>query len=388
MKEVKITPEAEAGGWETERAPDTRGSTAPLPMAIFIAGWASLLIVTAGTALLQVVYATRGQGVSARCLDWGVDPTLNGSSGVCHSLEGFRSSTESMGLVAAAIIGVAAIVVGFGSYRKMPSKRRRDEAIAGAVLGIVAMGFLAILQIFRTGETFIIVNNFLNLDYLKGTFGQFLQGARNTLALAAGGELGGIAIGIALALLAISERRVVRAPARAYINFFRGTPLIWQLSMGYFGVALGLQVQVSVFHVAMAVFALNTGAYAAEVFRAGLQSIERGQIEAARSLGMSYTKAMRYAIVPQAVRRVIPALLNEFVILIKDTALITLLGLLASEREIFSVGRDLYSSTFNATPFVAVAAGYLVVTLPLIGLVNTVERRVRSGLVSVAGAGG
>jgi polar amino acid transport system permease protein len=388
-KGVDITGEAtaKAKDWEPEGPPDTRGRTTPLPLAIHLAGWTSLLIVTAGTALLQVLHASSGQGVSARCVAWGVDPAVRGASGVCHILEAIRSHAESVGLVVAGVVGLAAIAVGFGTYRKMPSKRQRDEAVSGAMLGVLAIPLIAALHVFRTGETFIIANNFLNFDYLKGTFGEFLRGAKNTLTLAVVGELGGIAIGIALALLVISERKVVRAPARGYINFFRGTPLIWQLSAGFFGVVLGLQIQVSVFHVAIAVFALNTGAYAAEVFRAGLQSIERGQIEAARSLGMSYTKAMRYAIVPQAVRRVIPALLNEFVILIKDTSLITILGLLATERDLFSVGRDLYSSTFNATPLVAVAAGYLVVTLPLIGLVNAVERRVRSGLVSVAGAG-
>ena len=123
------------------------------------------------------------------------------------------------------------------------------------------------------------------------------------------------------AVLTLSARRVVRAPARGYINFFRGTPLIWQLVTFYFGVNLGLGLGLSTLQVALIVFALNTGAYAAEVFRAGIQSIERGQIEAARSLGMSYMQAMRYAIVPQAIRRVIPPLMNEFVILIKDTAL-------------------------------------------------------------------
>jgi len=80
-------------------------------------------------------------------------------------------------------------------------------------------------------------------------------------------------------------------------------------------------------------------------------------------------------------------LLNEFVILIKDTSLVTILGLLFTQRDIYSVGRDLYSSSFNATPLLAVAAGYLIITLPLIGLVNAVERRFRSGLVGVAGAG-
>ena len=112
-------------------------------------------------------------------------------------------------------------------------------------------------------------------------------------------------------------------------RFFRGTPLIWQLATGYFLLLFGFGIRISGLVVAIIVFALNTGAYAAEVFRAGIQSIERGQMEAARSLGMSYVQAMRYAIVPQAVRRVIPPLMNEFVILIKDTVLVIVLGLLS-----------------------------------------------------------
>ena len=135
-------------------------------------------------------------------------------------------------------------------------------------------------------------------------------------------------------------------------------------------------------------FSLNTGAYASEVFRAGIQSIERGQMEAARGLGFSYLEAMRFAIVPQAVRRVIPPLLNEFVILIKDTALVVVLGLLASQYELYVTAQNGYSATFNATFFIATAIGYLVITLPLIGAVNAVERRLRSGLVGIAGAGG
>jgi ABC-type amino acid transport system permease subunit len=124
------------------------------------------------------------------------------------------------------------------------------------------------------------------------------------------------------------------------------------------------------------------------VFRAGIQSIERGQIEAARSLGMSYFQAMRYAIVPQAVRRVIPPLMNEFVILIKDTALVIVLGLTASEYDIFTTAREGQSATFNATFFTVAAIAYLIVTLPLIRLVNAAEKRLRSGLVGIAGAGG
>src|SRR5688572_13437132 len=118
---------------------------------------------------------------------------------------------------------------------------------------------------------------------------------------------------------------------------------------------------------------LNAAAYSAEVFRAGIQSIERGQLEAARGLGMSYMQAMRYAILPQAVRRVIPPLMNEFVILIKDTALVIVLGLTSGERELMTYMDFGQANTFNATFFILGAAGYLAITLPLIRVVNLVE---------------
>ncbi len=203
------------------------------------------------------------------------------------------------------------------------------------------------------------------------------------MILALTGEGLGIAIGLALSFLVLSRRAVIRAPARVYINFFRGTPLIWQLSFFFFGMVLGLGLDISPYQAAFLILGLNAGAYTAEIFRAGIQSIERGQMEAARSLGMSYFQAMRYSILPQAIRRVIPPLTNEFVILIKDTALVVVLGLTFSERELLSVGRDAYSETFNATPFLGSAAGYLIVTLPMIAVVNWLERRLRSGLAGV-----
>jgi ABC-type amino acid transport system permease subunit len=168
-----------------------------------------------------------------------------------------------------------------------------------------------------------------------------------------------------------------------YINFFRGTPLIWQLSFIGLAVPLALNYPISAYTAALIAFSLNTGAYSAEVFRAGVHSIERGQMEAARGLGMSYLQAMRHAILPQAVRRVIPPLMNEFVILIKDTSLVIVLGLTESQRDLMSVAKVGFGDTFNATFYVATAIGYLCVSLPLIRLVNVVERRLRSGLVGV-----
>jgi polar amino acid transport system permease protein len=163
----------------------------------------------------------------------------------------------------------------------------------------------------------------------------------------------------------------------------RATPLVWQLIFGYFGIVLGLGIDVGTYTVAILIIGLNAGAYTAEIFRAGIQSIERGQLEAARSLGMSYFQAMRYAVVPQAVRRVIPPLMNEFVILIKDTSLVLVLGLALDERELMTVGKDAYAETYNATPYLATAAGYLIVTLPLMRFVTWLEKKLRSGLVGV-----
>jgi His/Glu/Gln/Arg/opine family amino acid ABC transporter permease subunit len=309
-------------------------------------------------------------------------------------VEAFLSSPTLFLVWSGVILGGVAIVWGFASYRRMPTKPSREQAIAGAVLGIQAAVVGLFLLAFRTfGDPDRFVFHFFNLGFLEGALPVFVRGAANTLMLALVGELGGIVLGLLLAILTLSNRAVVRAPARVYINFFRGTPLIWQLSVFYFGfsIGLGIRLELSVgpidlsaaFGTAMLVFILNTAAYAAEVFRAGIQSIERGQLEAARSLGMSYPQAMRYAIVPQAVRRVIPPLMNEFVILIKDTSLVVVLGLTAANYELFTTARDGYAETFNATFFTAAAAGYLVVTLPLIRAVNAVEKRLRSGLVTV-----
>jgi His/Glu/Gln/Arg/opine family amino acid ABC transporter permease subunit len=240
--------------------------------------------------------------------------------------------------------------------------------------------------LFIQGDVQVFVQNLLNFNAIKSEIDDYIfVGAKNTLILAAAGELFGIILGLILATFAISKRAVVRAPARTYINLFRGTPLLWQLMVIYFGFSLGLRLNFPTYATAILAFTLNTGAYSAEVFRAGIQSIERGQMEAARGLGMSYLQAMRYAVVPQAVRRVIPPLMNEFVILIKDTSLVIFLGLSASQRELLSVGQQGYSNTFNGTFFIAAGIGYLIITLPLIRIVNWVESRLRSGLVGVSG---
>ena len=387
---------AEPSGEITE-APDTSGEASFFSNAVLAIGFLAMGGLTIGVVAIQIGFALGPRAVTQRCIARGILPyhaaippalpTGNqGSPGTCHILEGLLSPAQTAVAAGAIVLGAVAVIVGLATYRRMESRRRRNRMVVGSVFGIQAVlfGGLILWAAHSSPEKFI--TQFLNVNVLKQDRSYLFRGIVITLFMALGSELLGIVLGLFLSLLTISKRTAVRAPARIYINVFRGTPLLVQLSVGQYGVNNGLQLHQSIFVVAIAVFGLNAGAYTAEVFRAGIQSIERGQMEAARSLGFSYLQAMRYSIVPQAIRRVIPPLLNEFVILIKDTSLVIILGLPLTQLDLFGGGQQGFSDTFNATYFIAIAIGYLIITLPMIGIVNVVERHLRSGLVSVTGA--
>ena len=340
-----------------------RNESAPVSLAAAGLGALSLVVLFLGTV---VVLTARGFTPSDSLV------------------RGLKSHELDAVLIVAMTLGVAAVAVGLVRLRAMATKVSREECIAAAVLGGQALLFGAAAFWFVNGDRVeLFTTSYLDFERLGPMMGDFLNGAKNTLILAFSAEFFGIIFGLVLAIFAISKRAVVRAPARLYINFFRGTPLIWQLVFIGVGIPIGLGIRIDTYRAAIIALSLNAGAYMAEVFRAGIQSIERGQIEAARGLGMSYMQAMRYAIVPQAVRRVIPPLMNEFVILIKDTALIIVLGISSAQRDLMNVGDQAVANDFNPTPYVMVALGYLAITLPLIRLVNVLERRLRSGLVGV-----
>ena len=280
-------------------------------------------------------------------------------------IDTLTGSTMKLVLLAAIVGGAVSLAAGLVFLPRMTTKVSREGCIAAAVMGAQAALLGAAVLWFTQGDVETFVRNYMDFDEVTDELDGFFRGMKNTLVLAFGGEFFGIIIGLFVAVLGISKRAVVRAPARAYINFFRGTPLIWQLVFIGIAIPIGLGISIDTYKAGLIAFSLNTGAYAAEVFRAGIQSIERGQLEAARSLGMSYFQAMRYAIVPQAVRRVIPPLLNEFVILIKDTSLIIILGLTFEQRDLMNWGDAGVSNTFNATYLVMTALGYLIITLPL-----------------------
>jgi polar amino acid transport system permease protein len=213
--------------------------------------------------------------------------------------------------------------------------------------------------------------NYLDFGIIFNNLDAILQGVLVTISLALLAEVLGIILGLVLALLKISRSRILSWPAQVYIDFFRGTPLLVQIIIIYFTTAsVGLRFE-SLFFAGLVALTLNSAAYVAEIFRAGIQSIDKGQMEAGRASGLSYPQTMRYIIVPQAFRRTIPPLTNEFVTLVKDTSLVSVLGL----AELLRAARVLQAETFNGTPLIAAAFIYLIICLPLIYLANGLERR-------------
>ena len=215
----------------------------------------------------------------------------------------------------------------------------------------------------------------LRWGLMADSFGLLLKGAVLTLELTAVAVAMGIVIGLFMSLMRLSNVKILRGIAIAYIDFFRGTPLLVQIYMVYFAIPQLLQFQTPnnyQFIAGILALGLNSGAYVAEIFRAGIQSIDRGQTEAARSLGMTQAQAMRHVILPQAVKRVIPPLGNEFIALLKDSSLVSIIAL----QDLMYTGKLIVSRTLQ--PFVIyfeVALFYLAMTLILSRLVNYSERR-------------
>jgi polar amino acid transport system permease protein len=177
-----------------------------------------------------------------------------------------------------------------------------------------------------------------------------MVGLKNTLILAIASTIIGVVIGLVLAVMGIAHARWLKVPARIYTDIFRGLPaIVTILLIGQGFARIGrILFGPSPFPLGILALSLIAGAYIGEIFRSGIQSVERGQLEACRALGMSYAKGMRLIVIPQGVRRVLPALVNQFIGNIKDSSLVYFLGLLPSERELFRVGRYRQSVAFAA----------------------------------------
>jgi polar amino acid transport system permease protein len=227
------------------------------------------------------------------------------------------------------------------------------------------------------------LDTFFNWEAMAQVIPSLLTvGLPNTLILAVSSGIIGCVLGMLLAIMAISRNAVLRWISRVYTDIFRGLPAVVTIliiSIGLGPVVKDISGSSNPYPLGIMALSLMAAAYIGEIFRSGIQSVEKGQLEASRALGFSYGSSMRLVVVPQGIRRVLPALVNQFIALIKDSSLIYFLGLLASQREIFRIGNDATANSGNLSPLVAAALLYLLLTIPLTHLVNYIDNRLRTG---------
>lgn len=211
---------------------------------------------------------------------------------------------------------------------------------------------------------------FLNPPLLVSSFPVVFNGFLLAVGIVAVAFPLAIPIGLLLALMRMAKFRVFRGIATTYVNVVRGTPLFLQIYIAFFGLPLA-GVQIPSFVLGVIVLAMNSSAYLCEIFRAGIQSISKGQFEASRSLGMNGAQTMLFVIIPQTVRRVIPTMTSEFILLYKDTSMLAAVGVM----EVVMYAKTIVASTGSITPYIVAACFYLVITLPLAKVVGMLEAK-------------
>lgn len=203
-------------------------------------------------------------------------------------------------------------------------------------------------------------------------FPLLLQGAGITIQITALSVGFGMLIGLIVGIARLSDFVFCRALARVYVDFIRGTPLLVQIFLIYFALPMLTGQRIDPFIAAISACSINSGAYVAEIFRGGIQSIDKGQMEAGRSLGMTWMQTMRYIIVPQAFKRVIPPLGNEFIAMLKDSSLVSVIGF----EELTRRGQLIIARTYSSFEiWLTVAFIYLIMTFAISRLVDALERR-------------
>lgn len=214
------------------------------------------------------------------------------------------------------------------------------------------------------------------MDSLVSTFGGFMQAALVTLQITIVSLILASIIGLFVALMKLSNKKILSWIANLYIGVIRGTPLIVQIMWLYFGITQ--VVVLSAFWAGAIALAIHSGAYIAEIFRGAIQSIDKGQMEAAESLGMTRKQAMRRIIFPQAFKRSIPALGNQFIIGLKDSSLVAFIGI----TEIFNLSMSQAAATFRQLEFYTIAGIYYLILIVIFTLItNKIEKRLDTGRV-------
>lgn len=212
----------------------------------------------------------------------------------------------------------------------------------------------------------------MDLEIITSSFPLLLAGAGVTIEITALSVGFGMAIGIVISLIRMTGIRLLRILGNVYVDFLRGTPLLVQIFLVYFALPALIHRQVDAFFAAVFACSINSGAYVAEIFRGGIESIDRGQMEAGRSLGMNWWQTMRFVILPQAFKRIIPPLGNEFIAMLKDSSLVSVIGF----EELTRRGQLIIARTYASFEiWLSVAFIYLIMTFAVARLVGLLERR-------------
>jgi glutamine transport system permease protein len=207
------------------------------------------------------------------------------------------------------------------------------------------------------------------------TLPMLMRGVWYTIYLTVGGLFFGFILGVIAGLMKLARPWLARKIAGAYVEFVRGTPMLVQAMFLYYGVPMALGIRIPPLMAGIIVIAVNSGAYIAEIVRGAVQSINVGQTEAGRSIGLTRAQTMRYIIWPQAFKRMIPPLGNQFIISLKDTSLLVVIGV----GELTRQGQEIVADTFRAFEvWLTVAIMYLCLTMTMTYFLRKLERRIKS----------
>ncbi|MBE6663198.1 MAG: amino acid ABC transporter permease [Ruminococcaceae bacterium] len=221
------------------------------------------------------------------------------------------------------------------------------------------------------------VKLFLEQFITEGGYKTVLSGLLATIEIAIGGLIIGIILGTLIAIVRVMPKykifpRILDGVCDVYVALFRGTPMTVQLLIGYWVLLPALGISLDAVIVAIIMFGLNSAAYVSEMMRSGIQSVDIGQLEAARALGLPYSTAMMKIVIPQAIKNILPTLGNEFIVLIKDTSICSFIAVVDVTKAFKNIADANYE---YVVPYLFLAAVYLVLVLGITALVKVMERR-------------
>lgn len=223
------------------------------------------------------------------------------------------------------------------------------------------------------------VDKFIDIFIDQNGYVRVVEGLQNTLLIAVLGLLIGIVIGTLIATVRVMPKykllpRVLNGFCSFYVALFRGSPMVVQLLVGYYVLLPLLGVRTSGLNVAIAVFGLNSGAYISEIMRSGIQSVDPGQMEAGRAVGLSFSASMCKIVIPQAVKNILPTLGNEFITLVKETSVVSFVAVADLYMAFNYIGSNSYDFI---VPYLVMAVIYIVLVLVISLLVKLLERSLR-----------